>query len=148
MRRRRSARLLILNPEGKLLLFRFAPGGCGARLVQSYWATPGGRLEPDETFEQAAIRELFEETGINQPEQFQLVAHREFILRLPSGEDVLADEKFYLVRHGETALAQDGWNDEERKAIVELRWWSRDDLRRAAEPIFPADVLALLPPDE
>jgi len=34
------------------------------RIKPSLWSLPGGRLEPGETPEAAAIRELFEETGV------------------------------------------------------------------------------------
>lgn len=36
----------------------------GAAPLRAYWAPPGGKLEPGETAEQAALRELAEETGI------------------------------------------------------------------------------------
>jgi NUDIX domain len=57
MRHRPSARLLILDGAGKILLFRFVHKK-GALAGQDYWATPGGGVEEGETFEQAAIREL------------------------------------------------------------------------------------------
>jgi hypothetical protein len=41
MRRRRSARLLIIEPAGRVLLFRFLFEK-GALAGQDYWATPGG----------------------------------------------------------------------------------------------------------
>jgi 8-oxo-dGTP pyrophosphatase MutT (NUDIX family) len=63
VRRRPSSRLLVLDPTGCLLLFRFVHKH-GALAEDTFWATPGGGLEPDETFAEAAIRELKEETGI------------------------------------------------------------------------------------
>jgi len=54
---------LVVDLSGRILLFRFVHR-IGALAGQDYWATPGGGVEDGETFEQAAIRELEEETGI------------------------------------------------------------------------------------
>ena len=53
---RRAARLLVIDPHsGAVLLCQYEDGG------RSWWATPGGALDGDETFEEAAIREAAEE---------------------------------------------------------------------------------------
>ena len=49
----------------------------GALAGQDYWATAGGGVEDGETFEQAAIRELEEETGIRVQDIGLEVAHRD-----------------------------------------------------------------------
>ena len=144
MRRRPSSRLLILDPEGAVLLFRFVHRK-DALAGLSYWATPGGGLEGDETFEEAAIRELFEETGIRKVDPGPDVGRREFILRLPSGEEVVSEERFFLIRHDGSALSRVGWTDAEVKVMADHRWWSRDDLARTTETVFPENILAMLP---
>lgn len=63
MRRRLSARLLILDEAGRILLFRFVYKR-GPLAGQDFWGTPGDGVEGDETLEQAALRELVEETGL------------------------------------------------------------------------------------
>ncbi|MGZ4481997.1 MAG: NUDIX hydrolase [Gaiellales bacterium] len=54
-----------------MAVFAFLDGVMNVLLVrrrykpyQAYWALPGGLLNPDETLEEAAVRELKEETGV------------------------------------------------------------------------------------
>src|ERR1700756_1197800 len=101
LRRRPSARLLVVDPEGRILLFRIAHAA-GALAGQSFWTTPGGALEPGETYEAAASRELFEETGVRREAVGAAIAERRMVLQLPSGEHVLADERYFLIEVAET----------------------------------------------
>ena len=55
------ARVLLLGPDRKLLLLHAEHAADGHR----FWLTPGGGLEPHESFEEAARRELREETGLD-----------------------------------------------------------------------------------
>lgn len=94
MRRRPSSRLLVIDPDSRVLLFRFVHD-YGPLAGQTYWATPGGGVEEGESFADAARRELFEETGIRVDDVGQHVAEREFVLQLLDGEYVTAEERFF-----------------------------------------------------
>lgn len=107
VRQRPSSRLLVIDPQLRVLLFRFAFSS-GALQGQSYWATPGGGLEANETFEDAAIRELLEETGIKIENPGSQIARRQFDLQLPDGEIVQADERYFLIKVTNNALSADG----------------------------------------
>src|SRR5690606_5427362 len=52
----RGAGCLVVDGEGRVLL--------GRRTDTGQWATPGGHVEEDEDFSEAALRELREEAGI------------------------------------------------------------------------------------
>lgn len=58
--RRRTARLLVVDQDDRLLLFADSdPAVPGSRM----WITPGGAIEPGESERDAAVRKLREETG-------------------------------------------------------------------------------------
>ena len=144
MRRRRSARLLIIEPAGRVLLFRLVFKK-GALAGEDYWATPGGGVEEGETFEQAAIRELREETGIRVESVGPQVGQREFVLQLSDGEHVVADERFFRVEAKEATLSRDEWTAEAAEVIVAHRWWSRDELSQTSETVWPENLIEMLP---
>ena len=143
MRQRPSSRLLVISPEHRVLLFRFTHK-TGALKGQEYWATPGGGLEPGETFEQAAIRELYEEVGVVADDVGSELAQRLFEMQLPDGEWVVADERFFLVRVKNEQISDAGWTDQERQVMSQHHWWSRGALQQTKAIIFPEDLLSIL----
>jgi len=132
-----------LDPAGRVLLFRFVLKN-GVLAGQDYWATPGGGVEGGETFEQAAIRELREETGIRMKDIGPEVARRELVLLLPDGERVIADERYFLVRSADASVSREGWTAEEREVTADCKWWSHDELAQTSETVWPENLLAML----
>lgn len=135
MRERKAARLLVINPAHEVLLFRFIHKD-GALAGQNYWATPGGGVEPGETFEAAAIRELREETGIQVQAVAAPIAERRFALMLPSGETVSAVEHYFVVHTANTELSRAEWTLEETQVMADHHWWSAQALRATEETVW------------
>lgn len=135
---RPAARILLLDAAERVLLFRF-----DAADRPPFWATPGGAVDPGESYEDAARRELFEETGIHAdpgPEILQRVV--EFVTL----EDVavIADERYFLVRTEATDIDTAAHTELERRVMQTHRWFARDELAGWPETIFPEDLAGML----
>lgn len=140
MRTRPSSRLIVLSPENHVLLFRFCHKD-DALDGKTYWATPGGGLEHNESFEQAALRELFEETGLTRKTAGPQIASRTFPMMLPSGENVLAEERFFIITADKSDIDRSGWSNNEKEVIRDHYWWSLEELRQTNKIIFPLDLI-------
>ncbi len=144
LRKRAAARLLVLDPDDRLLLFRFAFTR-GALAGRTNWALPGGGIEPGETPEQAAIRELREETGIVVDDVGTSVGERSYKMRLPSGEVVAGHETYFLIRiDSMSEINRDGWTKLETEIIAEHRWWTAAELKATSETVYPVNLTTML----
>jgi 8-oxo-dGTP pyrophosphatase MutT (NUDIX family) len=138
LRLRRAARIIVLDPEGRALMFRYdVPGR------PPFWVTAGGECEPDESFENAARRELLEETGIIAepgPEIARLTP--EFVT--VEGEPVQADERFFLVRVAQAAIDTSRHTALEQELMTQHRWFTLDELGEWHEAVFPVNLAEMI----
>lgn len=137
-----AARLLLRDPDGRVLLFPYRPPELGGRIA--YWFTPGGGVEGGESLACAACRECLEETGLALGDPGEPLARRQFAMRLPDGREVWADEHYFHVRVGRIALRQDGWSEQERASMGAGCWFDAAQLASPPQPVFPEHLPAML----
>lgn len=56
-----AVRVLLLNEEGKILIIKRSTN---SKTNAGKWELPGGKVDQGESFDQALIREVYEETGL------------------------------------------------------------------------------------
>lgn len=131
---RPTARVLLFDGRQRVLLFEMHSDD-----GQVFWCPPGGAIEEGETHEQAALRELTEETGWREPSIGPVLGDRRHVVAW-GGITYDCRERWFTGSVDRLEVDDAGWTDEERVGMRDPRWWSLADLRATNERTVPADL--------
>lgn len=137
--RRTAARVLLLDPADRVLLVRFEDRQTGF----AWWTTPGGGIQPGESPETAARREVGEETGLSGFSLGPCVWLREFEFTWRERR-YRQREHIFAARVAEFQPTLAGFESYELDLLPEHRWWRADEIESSQEVFGPRRLGALL----
>ncbi|WP_353063504.1 NUDIX domain-containing protein [Tunturibacter psychrotolerans] len=136
MRKRRTARVMLFDEAGDVLLIRFVVPRDGGEFV--FWALPGGEIEGGETEPEAAVREVKEELGLEVRVEGPVYCDRNQFLHQGEMQDNTDFLFWAKCRREEPQLM--GVTADEREIMREIRWWSEEEIASSRETIFPENL--------
>lgn len=138
---RRGVRVVVTDGTHVLLFADTDPGVPGSR----WWTTPGGGMDPGETEERTAIRELAEETGLEVsasdlvgPVMRRVAAHGY------SDQVCEQSECFYVVRTPRFDVDTSRHTADERLTLDGHAWVLLAELDALPEPVWPAQLAQIV----
>lgn len=141
-RRGRAARVVLLDRHDRVLLINSRDPF--DRRKPPWWEIPGGGVDGSEEICDAARRELFEETGIEQIEMGPLVWTQQVSF-------TFAGMRFESHDHIHVAWCESAEYRPQKLELLEAaafqsaRWWELDELLDSDEPTVPVRLREFLP---
>ena len=141
--RRPAARVVLLDEAKRVFLMH---GSDPMRPEKgTWWEIPGGGIEPGETSQEAASRELYEECGFRDVEVGPCIwtQYVEFDFAMYHFK---SDERIHIAHTSESSeWDPQGLEALEAAAFDDAQWWSIDDLEAAQVQTLPSRLLEFLP---
>jgi 8-oxo-dGTP pyrophosphatase MutT (NUDIX family) len=136
-----GARVLLLDEHDRVLLMHARDPDNPSN---HWWELPGGGLDHGETLEQAAIREVTEETGIELDHVGPQIWIRESRFRYRNRDHHRIDHIFLARRPGITATVATTPTENEKLGLLGRVWFSIAQLHACPDKLLPASLPTLL----
>jgi len=137
---RRTARVLLMDEMDRVLLFQ---GQDPTNPSDIYWCPVGGGIEPGESPEDAARREVKEETGLTDFDLGRHVWNRQDKYSF-NGKNYQVSETWFLSRTSSFEIDTTALFGLERVSFVQYRWWTQAELDATSELMTPRELARLL----
>jgi 8-oxo-dGTP pyrophosphatase MutT (NUDIX family) len=140
---RQAGRIFVLDDQQRVLLMHERRDIGSDR---SHWITPGGGVEAGESLAQAAMREVYEETGLRL--ELDDDAQPMFAERVRfsfTGRDIDQTNFYFLVQvPSGLPVRPTGHTEVERLVVLGYRWWPLAELAASDVEREPATMVELI----
>ena len=138
---RRTSRVLLFDREDRVLLFlTTAPDT--SRVAR--WITPGGGVDPGESHHEAAVRELYEETGLVISDLGSPVWAHDFEVEWDAADHDTGHAEFYAAVVDNFEPSSANWTEDEHVDVLEHRWWRLSELIGTTDLYEPRELVNLV----